>query len=67
MVRKVVEHVPDSVLQQDLQRYRKRAIELGASDARIISTAEVIIDERVRAKCIYPVCSLYGTNVTCPP
>jgi len=67
MVRKIVEAVPDEVLQQDLERYRQRAIELGATDAKIISTDMVLIDERVRAKCLYPTCRRYGTNANCPP
>ena len=67
MVRKIVETIPGEVLQQDLEKYRQRAIELGAADARIITTDMVVIDERVRAKCIYPKCNLYGTNAHCPP
>ena len=67
MVRKIVEQVPDDVLKADLERYRKRAIKLGATDARVISSEEVVIDERVRAKCAYPLCSEYGTNANCPP
>ena len=27
----------------------------------------MIIDERVRAKCLYPKCPWYGTNIHCPP
>ena len=27
----------------------------------------IIIDERVRAKCLYPKCMSYGTNAHCPP
>lgn len=67
MVRKIVDKVSDEQLQLDLEKYRKRAIELGAADARIITTDMVIIDERVRAKCIYPKCGSYGTNANCPP
>jgi len=67
MVRKIVERVPDEVLQQDLEKYRQRALELGATDAKIITTDMVVIDERVRAKCIYPKCEWYGTSVNCPP
>ena len=67
MVRKILEQVPLEVLQQDLEKYRQRAIELGATDARIITTDMVLIDERVRAKCIYPKCQHYGTNANCPP
>ena len=67
MVRKIVEKVPDEQLRQDLEKYRQRAIELGATDARIITTDMVLIDERVRAKCIYPKCTFYGNNMNCPP
>ena len=67
MVRKIVEKVPDEQLQQDLEKYRQRALELGATDAKIITTDMVLIDERVRAKCIYPLCFRYGTSINCPP
>ena len=67
MARKIVERVPDEILQQDLEKYRQRALELGASDATVITTDMVLIDERVRAKCIYPRCEWYGTSANCPP
>jgi predicted metal-binding protein len=66
-VRKILEEVPEEVLLQDLESYRKRAIDLGASDAVIITTDKVVIDERVRAKCLYPKCENYGTSAHCPP
>jgi predicted metal-binding protein len=66
-IRKIVEKVPDEVLQQDLETYRQRALEIGATDAKIITTDMVVIDERVRAKCIHPKCEWYGTNIHCPP
>jgi len=67
MVRKIVEKIPDEVLQQDLERYRQRALQLGATDAKIITTDMILIDERVLAKCTYPRCAFYGTNANCPP
>ncbi len=67
MVRKIVERVPDKQLQEDLEKYRQRALELGATDAKIITTDNVVIDERVLAKCTYPKCPGYGTNLNCPP
>jgi predicted metal-binding protein len=65
--RKVMARVPDDILQKDLERYRKRAIELGATDAKIIPAEMVSMDERVIAKCVYPRCTFYGTNAHCPP
>lgn len=67
MVRKFTEKVSEEQLQKDLEKYRNRAIELGASDARVITADGVVIDERVRAKCMYPKCASYGTNLNCPP
>ncbi|MGI5940037.1 MAG: DUF2284 domain-containing protein [Thermoleophilia bacterium] len=67
MVRTIADHVSAEVLQADLESLRKEAVELGATDAKIISTGEIIVDERVRAKCINPKCMWYGTNANCPP
>jgi predicted metal-binding protein len=65
--RKIVEKVPDDVLQADLRKYRERALELGATDAKIITTSMVLIDERVLGKCRNPPCTNYGNNINCPP
>ena len=67
MVRKILKTIPDEQVQKDLEKYRQRALELGATDAKVIATDMVVIDERVRAKCIYPKCHHYGTNANCPP
>ena len=67
MVRKIIEEVPGDVLREDLERYRQRALDLGATDAAVITSEDIVVDERVRAKCRYPVCELYGTNINCPP
>jgi predicted metal-binding protein len=67
MVRKILAEVPEEQLQADLKRYREKVLALGAADAKIIGSDKVIIDERVRAKCVYPVCGRYGSNIHCPP
>ena len=67
MVRKIVEKIPEEVLQQDLEKYRQRALELGATDAKIITTDMILIDDRVLGKYTYPRCPFYGTNANCPP
>ena len=67
MARKIVGKISDEVLEKDLGKYRQRAVELGATDAKIITTDMVVIDERVRAKCTYPKCEWYGTSAHCPP
>ena len=67
MARKITSEIPRDILQKDLERYRQRAIELGATDAKMITSDMILVDERVRAKCIYPKCRSYGTNANCPP
>lgn len=66
-VRKIVERIPNEVVQQDLEKFRQKAIALGADDAKIITADMVVIDERVRAKCRYPRCEHYGASANCPP
>lgn len=67
MSRNPIGGVSKEQLQKDLKKYRRQAVEMGATDAMVITADTVIIDERVRAKCTYPRCSSYGTNVNCPP
>ena len=62
MVRKIMDTVPDEQLRKDLEKYRQRAIDLGSTDAKIITTDMVLIDERVRAKCSTPLCDCYGSQ-----
>ena len=43
------------------------ALRRGATAAKIISARSVIVDPRVRLKCLVPICSSYGKNLMCPP
>ncbi|MBW2062074.1 MAG: DUF2284 domain-containing protein [Deltaproteobacteria bacterium] len=57
----------EAELYQNLEKYRKKALELGASQAVIVSREEIPVDERVTLKCQVPRCFGYGTSVHCPP
>ena len=59
--------IPDEKLGRDLELFRQRAIELGASMAEVIPANWVEIDERVRLKCSIPLCPYYDKNIFCPP
>ena len=59
-------HDPE-VLHADAARYAKEAVKLGATDATPIKASQIIIDERVRAKCMIPKCFGYGGSAHCPP
>ncbi|MEZ4579081.1 MAG: DUF2284 domain-containing protein [Desulfobacterales bacterium] len=50
-----------------LEKYRDKAIEMGASQTKIISTKQIIVDDRVPLKCQIPRCFGYGTGAHCPP
>lgn len=51
----------------DLRRYQEKAIELGATRAKIVHTDEIPVDERVTMKCQIPLCFGYGVSANCPP
>ena len=57
----------DDTCRADLERYRLLSIEMGASDAKIIQSDRVIVENRVRGKCIVPKCPSYGMSINCPP
>jgi len=52
---------------RDLQTYQNKALELGATKAKIIRADEIIVDERVTLKCQVPRCFGFGTGANCPP
>lgn len=54
-------------LPEDLERYRRRALELGATEARVVKVEEIPVDERVTLKCRIPRCFGYGAGANCPP
>lgn len=57
----------EAELMDDMERYRKKALELGASHAFIVSARDIPVDERVAMKCRNPVCFGYGSSINCPP
>lgn len=66
--RKITVRTPDDVLRKEIEeKYRPRAIDLGATDATVVTPDMVSIDDRVIAKCVYPKCVGYGTSANCPP
>ena len=59
--------VDEETLRADLERYRQQALELGATDARVIPAQWVSVDERVRLKCAIPPCPNCNRCGYCPP
>lgn len=59
--------VSEEILKADLEKYRQKALQFGASQAEIIPAQWVEIDERVRLKCMVPPCINYNRTAYCPP
>ena len=67
MIRKISTDMNAEMLEEDLVRYREKALELGASRVKIVLADEIPVDERVTLKCRIPRCFGYGAGAHCPP
>ncbi|UCE29429.1 MAG: DUF2284 domain-containing protein [Candidatus Bathyarchaeota archaeon] len=56
-----------SQVEADLKALCKLAKGLGVTNAVSFDARGVVVDERVRLKCLVPVCDDYGLNLMCPP
>jgi predicted metal-binding protein len=43
------------------------ALRLGATQAKLIPISSIVVDERVRLKCLVPLCNKYNQHLMCPP
>lgn len=50
-----------------LNRIISLLMEQGASAAMLIDATDIVVDDRVRLKCLVPLCDSYGRNLMCPP
>lgn len=66
-IEKITVDMNEARLQEDLEKYRQQALELGATQAAIVTTGEIPVDERVTLKCQIPRCFGYGAGAQCPP
>ena len=67
MIKKISLNYDDDLLKSNLKRYVKLAMDSGASDAAVVPASQIVVDERVRMKCRFPLCSEYGSCMNCPP
>ena len=54
-------------IETSLKALCKLAKELGATNAKPFNAKGVVVDERVRLKCLIPPCDDYELNLMCPP
>ncbi|HIE44164.1 MAG TPA: DUF2284 domain-containing protein [Candidatus Omnitrophica bacterium] len=65
--KKIRIEISEDQLRENLERYKARILQLGASKVKIVKTEEIPVDERVRLKCHIPTCFGYGMSLNCPP
>src|SRR4030042_1591598 len=59
--------VDETRIAGDLRKYQEKAIELGATRAKIVHTDEMPVDERGTMKCQVPLCFGYGAGANYQP
>jgi predicted metal-binding protein len=67
MIKKISLEYDSDTIQRDIERYIKLALDAGISDAVVVPTSQIVVDERVQLKCRFPLCSEYGACMNCPP
>ena len=50
-----------------LDQLIRLAITSGASDAQLLPSAEIAVEEQLAQKCVEPQCENYGLSFSCPP
>jgi predicted metal-binding protein len=53
--------------QKTLHALRNTALHKGATEATVVRSRDIVVDERVGLKCRNPPCESYGRNLMCPP
>ncbi|UCB60548.1 MAG: hypothetical protein JSW72_00300, partial [Candidatus Bathyarchaeota archaeon] len=54
-------------LERNLEVLCEAAENLGATDTVFFNAEGIVVDERVRLKCLVPLCDDYSLNLMCPP
>jgi predicted metal-binding protein len=52
---------------EKIRQLQNEAIRWGATTAKVIPISSIVVDERVRLKCLVPLCDKYNQNLMCPP
>jgi len=60
-------NITDDDISAPLMRLKESAVGLGASDAGIVRTERIPIEDRVIEMCREPLCECYSMSANCPP
>lgn len=58
---------PQDELDRALAELMALAIRSGASDAALVDTADIVVEDHLAELCLPPKCTNYGTSAGCPP
>ena len=61
------DHISESQMKEDLERYIQLAKELSIKDAVVVHKEDLLLDSRVILKCRVPHCRYFDTCSNCPP
>ncbi len=54
-------------MNKDFDQLLQLAVSLGASEAKLISSDEIVVEDQLALKCSEPQCENYGLSFSCPP
>jgi predicted metal-binding protein len=54
-------------MEKIIKQLQSEAIQLGTTQTKVIPISSIVVDERVRLKCLIPLCNKYNQNLMCPP
>lgn len=66
-ISRITSHRNQEKLPQDLEKYREYALKLGATEAQVVNTSKIPVEDAVAFKCRVPQCSGYNNCAQCPP
>jgi len=60
-------NIADNEIWARLMRLKEMAVRFGASDARIVTTDMIPIEDQIVEMCREPICECYSMSANCPP
>jgi len=66
-LKRITPDMNEAMLERDLAKYTEKALDLGATRAKVVRVEDIPVDERIPLKCQIPRCFGYGAGAQCPP
>ncbi len=66
-IKRITPDMNEAMLERNLAKYTEKALDLGATRAKVVRVEDIPVDERIPLKCQIPRCFGYGAGAQCPP